>query len=129
MKITLRIDGKTHPARLPYADCEYVEVPGVDCPTCATLTALVDFDGQVMALAPASSLAEARADYPGCTEQSYSGPLQARLPNPAINHATYEGAAECTRCRCGVGHMTVKVETLFGIDEDQRTLAGRCRVY
>jgi hypothetical protein len=129
MKITVNLEGKVHNARHPYEACEYVSVKGVDCPLCKDLVALVDFDGKTQALAPKEMLKEAHKDFPKCEEKKYLGPLQARLPNPSRGHDTFSGPAECTRCRQEVGTMTVRVNTLFSIEEDDHVLNGRCRVY
>ena len=42
---------------------------------------------------------------------------------------TYRSDAVCTRCRASLGVLRVKVSTLFGLEEDERVLSGRCRVY
>jgi len=55
-------------------------------------------------------------------------PLQARCPVFTTGHDTMRGRAVCA-CGEGVGTLTVKVETIFGIEEDNRVLNGRCRVY
>jgi len=129
MKITLSVGDKAIHGSVPYETCEYVEIPSADCPLCSKLVALVDFHGKTRALAPKEMLAQAHKDNPDCMEEAYQGPLKVRLPNPSRGHSTYSGAAECTRCRQKVGNMTVKINTLFGLEEDDRVLNGRCRVY
>jgi hypothetical protein len=42
---------------------------------------------------------------------------------------TYIADGHCTACKAHVGELRVKVNTLFGIDEDEAVLNGRCRVY
>ena len=44
------------------------------------------------------------------------------------DHDTYEADA---RCVCGkqVGILRVKLSTIFGLEEDERVLRGRVRVY
>ncbi len=44
-------------------------------------------------------------------------------------HDTYEAIACCTQCRVRVGTLRVRMNTLFGIEEDERVLNGRCRVF
>lgn len=49
--------------------------------------------------------------------------------NPrAPEHDTYESDAHCA-CGKPVGKIRVRVSTIFGIEEDERVLYGRCRVY
>jgi len=42
---------------------------------------------------------------------------------------TTESKAGCARCGGSIGTLIVKHNTLFGIEEDRRVTAGRCRVY
>lgn len=43
---------------------------------------------------------------------------------------TYRADAKCDQCGAPAGVMRTKVDTLFGIEEDERVLLhGRCRVY
>lgn len=44
-------------------------------------------------------------------------------------HDTYGADAECGKCREYVGVIQVVVKTVFGIEEDEAVLFGRCRVY
>lgn len=44
-------------------------------------------------------------------------------------HDTYEANAYCTQCKVRVGTLRVRMSTLFGIEEDERVLNGRCRCY
>lgn len=46
----------------------------------------------------------------------------------ATTHDTYVAEAEC-ECGKRVGTMHTKVSTIFGIEEDERVLYGRARVY
>lgn len=45
------------------------------------------------------------------------------------DHDTYVAPAFCVGCGNGRGTLRVKVDTLFGIEEDERVLHGRWRVY
>lgn len=45
------------------------------------------------------------------------------------SHDTYAGTALCARCHKPVGKLRVRVSTIFGIEEDEEVLNGRCRVY
>lgn len=40
-----------------------------------------------------------------------------------------EEDAGCCECGAKVGRIRVDFDTLFGIEEDERVLRGRCRVY
>jgi hypothetical protein len=44
-------------------------------------------------------------------------------------HDTIEAVAACLGCQTRVGKLVVKVDTIFGIEEDRRVLAGPWRVY
>ena len=45
------------------------------------------------------------------------------------DHDAYYAAARALCCGEVIGTMEAKVDTIFGIDEDERVLRGRCRVY
>lgn len=45
------------------------------------------------------------------------------------DHDTYKSEAGCYDCQAPMGTITVKVATLFGIEEDEAVLMGRWRVY
>lgn len=47
----------------------------------------------------------------------------------ATGHDTYESDARCIDCQQVIGRITVKVDTIFGIEEDNAVLHGRARVY
>ena len=49
--------------------------------------------------------------------------------DPNASHDTYRADATCCGCDAPVGVLRVKVSTIFGIEEDERVLNGRCRVY
>ncbi len=49
--------------------------------------------------------------------------------DPNASHDTYRADAVCCGCNEPVGVLRVKVSTIFGIEEDERVLNGRCRVY
>lgn len=44
-------------------------------------------------------------------------------------HDTYSAPARCVLCGERVGTLVVKMDTLFGLEEDERVLHGRARVY
>lgn len=59
-------------------------------------------------------------------------PLRATGKGQSIeSHDTYRADAVCASEACGepIGVLRVKVSTIFGIEEDQRVMNGRCRVY
>lgn len=45
------------------------------------------------------------------------------------SHDTYRAAAHCTKCRKPRGVLRVKMSTIFGVEEDERVLAGPWKVY
>lgn len=47
----------------------------------------------------------------------------------ARGHDTFEARAGCLVCGVVSGKLVVKVDTIFGIEEDERVLHGRARVY
>jgi len=60
----------------------------------------------------------------GCGSKAVAGGA------PSIeSHDTYRAQAACCGCRAACGVLRVQVSTLFGIEEDNRVLNGRCRVY
>lgn len=44
-------------------------------------------------------------------------------------HVTVEGNALCFACGAAAGRLVVTFETIFGLEEDERVLNGRPRVY
>ena len=46
-----------------------------------------------------------------------------------IDEETLEGEAFCIHCKKSIGILQVTMQTLFGLEEDNRVLNGRCRVY
>lgn len=67
-----------------------------------------------------------------CTECKES-PLAVRglgmTIDPNASHDTYRADAVCYSCGAPAGVLRVKMSTIFGIEEDERVLNGRCRVY
>ncbi len=55
--------------------------------------------------------------------------LAVRCPVYTTSHDTMQGDAVAMCCGATVGRLTVKMATLFGIEEDRRTMHGRARVY
>lgn len=49
--------------------------------------------------------------------------------DPQSPHDTYRADAVCVACSAPAGVLRVSVDTIFGIEEDERVLHGRCRVY
>lgn len=47
----------------------------------------------------------------------------------ARGHDTYTANAGCLVCGIPSGQLVARVDTIFGIEEDERVLMGRCRVY
>jgi len=55
--------------------------------------------------------------------------LMIRGGDPTIGHDIYTSKAFCAVCLEHLGSLVVVVSTIFGIEEDNRVLNGRCRVY
>ncbi len=49
--------------------------------------------------------------------------------NEIESRDTYRSDARCVDCGEDVGVLRVKVDTIFGIEEDAAVLSGRARVY
>jgi hypothetical protein len=48
---------------------------------------------------------------------------------PSADDQAYEATARALCCGKGVGTLRAEMNTLFGVEEDERVLNGRCRVY
>jgi hypothetical protein len=84
-----------------------------------TLTATLPFNG-------ADHVEVANEECPTC----HGGqPLLVAGKNIRHDHDTYRSDAHCLCCGAYVGELRAKVDTIFGIDEDEAVLNGRCRVY
>lgn len=62
---------------------------------------------------------------------SCKAPLRAKgTDGPQLrDRDTYSSRAVSTCCGEAVGTICAQVSTIFGIEEDERVLHGRCRVY
>ncbi len=66
-------------------------------------------------------------DCPGCNAK---GPiLVAGAGIERHDHDTYYARAAHVGCGARLGTLCVEVDTIFGIEEDEQVLNGRCRVY
>jgi hypothetical protein len=73
-----------------------------------------------------STFVEVNAACPRCKIE----PMQVQGNGNSIeSRDTYRADARCLACGETVGTLRVKVSTIFGIEEDDRVLNGRCRVY
>ena len=69
------------------------------------------------------------ADYVTTTDCcSQCGSQTIRGVDPTHDHDTYKSKALCANGHPR-GYLFARVETIFGIEEDERVLNGRCRVY
>lgn len=100
MKITVNINAGRYNANVPFEGADHVVVGGVDkCPSCGR----------------------------ECEKET---PFKVRgTGNHPIDHDTFSANAVALCCGAWVGTIRVKVDTIFGIEEDRRVLNGRCRVY
>jgi len=73
-----------------------------------------------------SDFVEAKTDCPHCKA---SAPIKVQGGESFHDHDTYTCAAFCVGCKGSLGKMKVQVDTIFGIEEDNRVLNGRWRVY
>ena len=58
-----------------------------------------------------------------CDESNVQG-----IGQPTRGHDTYASVAACL-CGERLGTIVVKMSTIFGLEEDEAVLYGRCRVY
>jgi hypothetical protein len=49
--------------------------------------------------------------------------------NHIASHDTYAANAHCVNCKKVIGELQVKVDTIFGLEEDERVLCSRYKVY
>lgn len=125
MRITATIDG------LPYVGREhgsFVVVP-TPCPTCGQKHAVIDGEGVVRALSGSESLTQAqrevRAEYGAAAVLAPPAPeagCRVRLIGSRERRDGWDGKAECVRCRTVIGELSVRVDTLFGTEEDRAVL-------
>ena len=71
-----------------------------------------------------SKVVETDETCPECKE-----PLRVYGGDTTQDHDTYSAPAYCWACRSEIGTIKVRVQTIFGIEEDNAVLNGRCRVY
>ena len=80
-----------------------------------------------------AQLPHAMADFvlvEDCVCPNCNGSLKARGDgNVTHDFDTYYAFAHCVCCGGAVGQLQTKVNTIFGIDEDNAVLNGRARVY
>jgi hypothetical protein len=107
VEITVEIDGTRHPAKCPYVDAEFVIVEGVCCPH------------------------ETEAEKKLPEDKRTHGELFCVFGTAkhAEEHDTWAARAYCRACKQSVGTIRVKIKTIFGVEEDERVLNGRWRVY
>lgn len=90
--------------------------------------AVVDAAGQ----RHSASLPFAGADHVVIARCPDCGQAPCRVRGTGIthhDHDTYYARAVALCCRAAIGGMETKVETIFGIKEDEAVLNGRPRVY
>lgn len=57
------------------------------------------------------------------------GAAQVRGDQPTTNYDTYTSIARCVGCGVVLGTLEVKVDTVFGIEEDLRVCGSGIKVY
>jgi len=68
-------------------------------------------------------------EVPNMQCQHCKEPLRAEGRNPEIGFDTVTSKARCSLCEKDVGTLVVTMDTIFGIEEDERVLHGKPRVY
>lgn len=61
-----------------------------------------------------------------CGSHSVHGDARGRVQE---SHDTYRAAAVCAKCGAPRGVLRARLGTLFGLEEDERVMAGPWRVY
>lgn len=83
-------------------------------------------DGDEVRLDPRPVFAVADCDCPSCGD----APLRVQGTGRTIGgHDWYRATGHCAACGARVGEVRAYVSTIFGIEEDERVLHGRARVY
>lgn len=94
---------------------------------------LTDRDGRVLVAKQPHEHADRVIVEAGACAKCKLAPLVVRglgmTIDPEASHDTYRADAVCCGCDAPAGVLRVKVSTIFGIEEDERVLNGRCRVY
>lgn len=86
---------------------------------------LTDREGQVHDLEPTEGGQFAEAPEPcACGSRLVGG-----TGREVESHGTYRARGLCAGCREPRGVIRAQVETVFGLEEDERVLAGPWRVY
>jgi hypothetical protein len=94
------------------------------------LIAIKDLDGKVIPIKDIREGAPSIETKNVCNGCKNSLTVMGDKTKMTHDHDTYRAPAHCCSCGVHVGTITVKVSTIFGIEEDDRVLNhGRCRVY
>ena len=102
MKISLTTgDGRKLAAKLPYESADHVVVEALTC----------------------------KCEF-GREDPTDFGGLRVRGTGKSIeSRDTWRADAQCVSCGVHVGVLRVKMDTIFGIEEDERVMHGPWRVY
>lgn len=128
MQVEVEIDGTVH---IGEPDGTRVKVETGRCVCCSDLDAAVNGEGRVVALAATpQGMQKALRDFPGCRPQPAheAGPLYVNSPDSIEGEREIRGRAICCRCRRPTGQITVRLNSMFGLQED-RAVRERARAY
>ena len=81
---------------------------------------------EVRPVIPGPTVGKAEGQCPGC------GVTPFLIKGTGIHkhdERTMRAGSHCVACDDPVGYVYARVDTIFGLEEDRRVLAGRCRVY
>ncbi len=77
-----------------------------------------------------ASLSYEGAKYVTVKESCECGCFDVHSLRSTVNdRGTVKGKALCVECEAGRGELVVRLDTIFGLEEDDRVLNGRARVY
>lgn len=89
--------------------------------------------GDETTLGVRATLSHPQADHavaPGECPRCHAAPYRVRgCGVREVTHDTYVASAICVDCGEPAGVLRAQVATIFGIEEDEAVLFGRCRVY
>ena len=90
---------------------------------------IIVIDGTPHKVVPPYSGAE-YADVPDVDCPKCSEPLQVQgAGKHIVEYDTYASTAVCTKCHEAVGELRLKVNTLFGLEEDERVFSMGIKIY
>lgn len=76
---------------------------------------------------PAGHVGIASGECPGCGATPFC--VQGSSPRRMPDDRTIRSGGRCVSCGDAVGYLYAQPDTIFGLEEDERVMHGRARVY